>query len=116
MDGERYSTYAVRRTCAKLQCGHLTSARLLMLARRDLDVDLEAHRERAQQLYSDAEADERRHRAVRDGGRELDAYSARSVVYIDQRALRHSQLLKRMRMFWVLDAPDEVCAEPTSGD
>ena len=38
---------------------------------RDADADLEPRRQRAQELDPDAEADQRGHGTVRDGGREL---------------------------------------------
>eukprot|EP00966_Prymnesium_polylepis_P285300 6590210-Prymnesium_polylepis.1 len=75
--------------------------------RRHVDVDLEAAGQRAQQLHADAQAYQRRHAAVRDGRREVDVDAAAPVVDGDQAALRHAQLLERVRVLRVLDVADE---------
>ena len=55
-----------------------------------------------------AQADQRRHRAVRDRRREADVHAAARVVDGDQPALRHVELLERVRVLGILDVADEV--------
>ena len=80
----------------------------LMRPRIEQDVNLEAARKGSQKPHANAEANERRHAAVRDRRREADKHVAIGVIDRNVLKLSHIELLERQGMLGIIDAPDQI--------
>lgn len=75
----------------------------------DVNIDLKAIRQGAQELDTNAQSDQSRHRAVRNGRGEVDLDMRFLVVDLDEFVFCDIQLFQSERVLRVIDFSDEVC-------